>query len=152
MWLEPEDLEIEIERDRKKKAEEKSENKRQGYATRQKIRATRPVEKWTPTDVVNYYAEMVKTVWHLEEVATTARPKFIKMLANFRDDFGTNGAEEKELLDRFISKNRHDTEKRDPDRLFTSFIYTAPSMLDEVRRAMVPELLPPADKYNRKGL
>lgn len=150
MWLDPDDLEAEMEKDRKRKAEERTEAKQKKHADRQKIRASRPVEKWTPTDVVNYFAELVKTVWHISEVTTNQRPAFISAMKNFRADFNTTGDIEKEILDRWVSSQKHDTDKRSPDALFFGFIKYAPTMLEEAKRALAPEDLSRVESVKAK--
>ena len=150
MWLDPDDLAAEMEKDRKRKAEERTEAKKKKHTDRQKIRASRPVEKWTPTDVVNYFAELVKTVWHISEVTTNQRPAFIHAMKNFRADFDTTGDIEKEILDRWIDSQKHDTDKRSPDALFFGFIKYAPSMLEEAKRALAPEDLDRVESVKEK--
>jgi len=150
MWLDPDDLAAEMEKDRKRKAEERQDAKKKNHSDRQKIRAGRPVEKWTPTDVVNYFAELVKTVWHISEVTTNQRPAFIKAITNFRADFDTTGDIEKEILDRWIDSQKHDTDKRSPDALFFGFIKYAPTMLEEAKRALAPEDLSRVESVKAK--
>jgi len=150
MWLDPDDLAAEIEKDLKRKAEERTEAKKKKHTDRQKIRASRPVEKWTPTDVVNYFAELVKNVWHISEVTTNQRPAFISAMKNFRADFGTTGDIEKEILDRWIDSQKHDTDKRSPDALFFGFIKYAPTMLEEAKRALAPEDLSRVESVKAK--
>jgi len=150
MWLDPDDLAAEMEKDRKRKAEERQESKKKNHADRQKIRAARPVEKWTPTDVVNYFAELVKQTWHISEVTTNQRPAFIKAMTNFRADFDTTGDIEKEILDRWVDSQKHDTDKRSPDALFFGFIKYAPTMLEEAKRALAPEDLSRVESVKAK--
>lgn len=139
MPIDPDDLEAEKEKDKKRKQEEKKENRRKNYANRQRIRANRPIEKWTPTDVVNYYAEQVKLIWNLEEVRYDQRPAFIRALDEFRSIHDTTGDVEKQLLDMWLDKHKYDTKNSNADMLFFGFIKYAPSMLDEAKRILAPE-------------
>lgn len=150
MWLDPDDLAAEMEKDRKRKAEERQESKKKNHADRQKIRANRTVDKWTPTDVVNYFAELVKQTWHISEVTTNQRPAFVKALTLFRADFDTTGDIEKEILDRWVDSQKHDTDKRSPDALFFGFIKYAPAMLEEAKRALAPEDLSRVESVKAK--
>lgn len=137
--IDKDDIEHEKKKDKKKKIEQKKEYKRLAFAERQSRRASRPIEDWSTSDVVNYFAEMVKTIWRLPEVERVERPKFVAMLDNFRAIHDTDGLIEKELLDRWFSRNRNNTELVDADRFFSQFLYYAPSMLQEVKRSIAPE-------------
>lgn len=139
-FIDPDDLEAEIAKDQKRKAEERKEAKQKKSADRQKIRASRPIEKWTPADLVNYYAEQIKQIWRVADVQTTERPAFIRALKLFRDDYGTNGQIEKEMLDRYLAKRKSENkELPNAHMLFMGFIGYAPSMIDEVVRSQQPE-------------
>jgi len=138
--LDPDDLEAELEKDAKRKAEERNEQSRDYYKKRQIARSKKTPDRWTPTDMVNYFAERCKTIWQVEQVALTQRPRLVKAMYQFRVDNNTNGEIDKRLLDMFISSYRFEHRKLyNPEQLFWTFLNYAPSKIDEVRRAMKPE-------------
>ena len=150
MPIDPDDLEYEKQKDAARKKEEKAEAKRKGYAERQRIRAGRPVEKWTPTDVVNYFAEAVKQFWRIDEVQYAQRPSFVKALTEFRATHDTTGDEEKHMLDLYIDRHKGNTKPVSSDMLFFGFIKYAPSMIEEARRFLAPENTDRADNARAK--
>jgi len=142
MPIDPDDLAEEMAKDQKRKAEERKEQSEAHYRKRQIARAKKPVEKWTPTDVVNYFAERCKTLWNVEQVAITQRPKLVKAMYQFRVDNDTDGELDKRLLDMFISSYKFEHRKLyNPEHFFWTFLNYAPSKIDEVRRSMKPENL-----------
>lgn len=152
MPMDPDDLEAEIQKDQKRKKEEKAEARRKNYANRQRIRANRPVEKWTPTDIVNYFAEQVKQLWRVDEVKSNQRPSFVKAMTEFRATHDTTGDLEKQLLDMYIDRRRQDTKLRDPDLLFFGFIKFAPSLIEEAKRSLRKEDPVAAEAIRQKNL
>lgn len=140
MPIDPDDLADEMAKDAERKKRERKEQSEAHYKKRQMARAKKTVDKWTPTDVVNYFAEKCKTLWQVEDVALTQRPKLVKAMERFRIDNGTDGELDKRLLDMFIASYRFEHRKLyNPEQLFWTFINYAPSKIDEVRRAMKPE-------------
>lgn len=140
MPIDPDDLAEEMAKDAKRKKAERKAQSEAHYKERQRIRANRPVAEWTPTDVVNYFAEQCKSIWQVEQVALTQRPKLIKAMDLFRIDNDTDGELDKRLLDMFIASYKFEHKKLyNPEQLFWTFLNYAPAKIDEVRRAMKPE-------------
>lgn len=140
MPIDPDDLAEEMAKDAKRKREERKEQSEAHYRKRQIARSKKTVDRWTPTDVINYFAEQCKTLWQVEDVALTQRPKLVKAMERFRIDNGTDGELDKRLLDMFIASYKFEHRKLyNPEQLFWTFLNYAPSKIDEVRRSMKPE-------------
>lgn len=138
--MDPDDLEYEMQKDAERKKAERKEQQQEYYKKRQIARAKKTVDKWTPTDVINYYAEKCKSLWNVSEVARTQRPALVKAMYRFRVDNNTNGEIEKKLLDDFLTtyKYQHNV-LYNPEHLFWSFLNYAPSKVDTAERSLQPE-------------
>lgn len=133
----PDDIAREQEKDAKRKAEKRKEESESYYRKRQKVRANKPVERWTPTDIVNYFAEQCKTVWQVEQVAITQRPRLVRAMETFRMDNDTDGVLDKKLMDMFLATYKFDHGRLyNPEQLFWTFLNYAPKTIDEARRSL----------------
>jgi hypothetical protein len=140
MPIDPDDLADEMAKAEQRKKEERKAEREAHYRKRQMARAKKTVDKWTPTDVVNYFAERCKTLWPVQQVELTQRPALVKAMYRFRVDNDTNGELDKRLLDMFLDTYKFERQKSyNPEQLFWTFINYAPPRVDEARRAMKPE-------------
>jgi len=140
MPIDPDDLEQELKKEAERKKRERQEQSQEHFKKRQIARAKKTVDRWTPTDIINYFAEQCKTLWQVEQVALTQRPRLVKAMYQFRVDNDTNGELDKRLLDMFIASYKFEHRKLyNPEQLFWTFLNYAPTKIDEVRRAMKPE-------------
>jgi hypothetical protein len=138
--IDPDDLAAELEKDKARKKQERQEQAKAHYQNRQRIRATRKVVDWSPADVINYFAEQVKQIWNVEQVAISQRPKLIKAMDLFRIDNSTNGEIDKYLMDTYLASRKWDKSiLYNPEEVFWSFINWAPSKVAEAIRTVRPE-------------
>ncbi len=138
--IDPDDLAEEIKKDKERKKRERKEQSENHYRERQRIRASRKVEDWSPADVINYFAEQVKAIWNVEQVALSQRPKLIKAMDLFRMDNDTNGNIDKYLMDTYLTSRKWDKSKLyNPEEVFWSFINWAPAKVAEAIRATKEE-------------
>lgn len=136
----PDDIAAEKEKDAKRKKEKRKEESEAFYRKRQQVRANKPIEKWTPTDIVNYFAEQCKNVWQVEQVAITQRPRLVRAMDTFRTDNDTDGVLDKKLMDMFLSTYKFDHGRLyNPEQLFWTFLNYAPKAIDEAKRSLQPE-------------
>lgn len=154
--IDPDDLATEMAKDRERKKQERKEQSEAHYRYRQRIRAKRPVVDWSPADVINHFAEQVKLLWRVEDVATSQRPKLVRAMNLFRIDNDTNGEIDKYLIDTYISTKKFDSTKLyNPEELFWGFINWAPSKVGEAKRSLKEEdldVVAAAREKNRKLL
>jgi len=138
--IDPDDLADEMRKDKERKKQERKEQSEAHYKNRQRIRASRAVVDWSPADVVNHFAEQVKQIWNVEDVALSQRPKLVKAMDLFRIDNDTNGEIDKYLIDAYISTKKFDkTKLYNPEEIFWGFINWAPSKVGEAKRSVKEE-------------
>lgn len=138
--IDPDDLADELKKDKERKKQERKEQSEAHYRDRQRIRASRAVVDWSPADVINHFAEQVKLVWNIENVALTQRPALVKAMNLFRIDNDTNGEIDKYLIDNYLSTKKFDkTKLYNPEELFWGFINWAPTKVGEAKRSVKAE-------------
>lgn len=134
--IDPDDLAEEIEKDKRRKKQERDEQSKEHYRNRQRIRANRPIEKWSPADIINYFAEQVKQIWNVEQVALSQRPRLVKAIDLFRIDNDTDGKIDKYLIDTYLASKKWDkTKLYNPEEVFWSFMNWAPAKVADAIRA-----------------
>lgn len=138
--IDPDDLAAEMAKDKERKKQERKEQSEAHYRDRQRIRASRAVVDWSPADVINHFAEQVKLVWNIENVALTQRPALVKAMNLFRIDNDTNGEIDKYLIDNYLSTKKFDkTKLYNPEEIFWGFINWAPTKVGEAKRSVKAE-------------
>jgi hypothetical protein len=136
--IDPDDLKDLIAKDRARKQKEYDEAKAEKMKKKFVHRNETAVEKWTLSDSASYFAELVSNQWKMKPW-NIYQSRFKFALSNFRKAHATNGAEEKELMDRFFATVVHETKLDDPEAIWKMFIKRAPSMITELRRHPVSE-------------
>ncbi len=71
-------------------------------------RDTKPMNKWTPTDVSFEFGDRVAAYWDIYPWQVS-KTRFTKILKSFRDRYKTNGEIEFRMMDRFFESERIDS-------------------------------------------
>jgi hypothetical protein len=132
--IDPDDLAELKAKDRERKRREKTEARQSRHADKVIELASRETKDWTPSQVSTYFADQMKQIWHIA-AWTTTRSGLNGAIELLREKHGTNGEEEKTLIDKFLSTIKHDKGLDNPDMVWRMFAKRAPGMLPDIRRS-----------------
>jgi len=133
MYIDPEDMEAFREKQRARRHKEKIESHEARTVERMKQRDQALPESWSVTDSTFEFAERMHNLWHVEPWKVT-RSRFRFALNDKRDEYGTNGAIERQMMEKFFSKIRHDTRINNPELIWKKFIVEFGDLLTQVNR------------------
>jgi hypothetical protein len=78
-------------------------------------------------------------MWHVEPWKVT-RSRFRFALNDKRNEYGTDGSDERLMMEKFFSKLKHDTRVNNPELIWKKFIIEFGDLLTQVNRdSVTPE-------------
>lgn len=134
----PDDVDGARRRYYKKRNEEKIERLERREEKRRMDKASRDPVKWSATDSAYEFARRMWNLWHVSTWEVTSS-RFIYALQDCRDRYGTTGADELLMYERFFDKISHETRLNNPEIIWKMFIKQFQTLLADVKVAEVTE-------------
>lgn len=132
-WLEPEEREEAMRKDRARKHQAKMDFYDKRHKARMQRRDPKNAEGWTTTDSCFEFAEQMHQLWHVLPWKVT-RSRFVFALDNKRSEYNTTGDVELKMMKIFFDKIKHDKKINDPEKIWKRFIVEFPMLLLQVQR------------------
>jgi hypothetical protein len=136
MYIDPEDMDAFREKQRARKHKDKLEVHEARSVERMKHRDQAVPDKWSVTDSTFEFAERMHNLWHVEPWKVT-RSRFRFAFNDKRNEYGTNGATERLMMEKFFSKIKHDMRINNPELIWKRFIVEFGDLLTQVNRDTV---------------
>ena len=136
MYLEPEEKAEYARKMREKRAQQYREQRDSNVAQRIKEKSSRTPADWSTDDTAYHFAERVALMWHVKPW-TTVRTRFKAALGKARKEYGTDGALEFKMMERFFDGLEHHKHVNNPEIIWKVFIRDFGSLLIAVERSNV---------------
>ena len=133
MYVDPEDMDAFREKQRVRKHKDKLEKHDARAVERMKHRDHALPEKWSVTDSTFEFAERMHNLWHVEPWKVT-RSRFRFAFNDKRNEYGTTGVIERQMMEKFFNKIKHDKRINNPELIWKKFIVEFGDLLTQVNR------------------
>ena len=133
MYIDPEDRDAFFEKQRARKHKDKMDFHETRAIEKMKHRDQALPEKWTVTDSAFEFAERMHNLFHVAPWKVT-RSRFRFALNDKRNEYNTDGATERLMMEKFFNKIKHDKRINNPELIWKKFIVEFGDLLTQVNR------------------